>query len=138
MHNRAKQLLKYKTGTCTGWIYRCQGALFRPQSIHCMYPRWESSCQWCRVLEGRSEIKFKIGGGVNSCSQMLHWLCSIVAMFSGGFRRSGAGGHMPLFVCVNWGEPERAPHLREGWELCLYVYNIYTSVIPYILNQRKQ
>jgi len=23
---------------------------------------------------------------------------------------------------INWGEPERAPHLREVWRFCLYVY----------------
>ena len=34
IHNRAKQLLIYKTGACTGCEYRCQGAQFSPQCAH--------------------------------------------------------------------------------------------------------
>ena len=44
---------------------------------------------------------------------------------------SGGGGGLLVWMLYIWGEPERAPHLREVRHRCLYVY-IYIYIYIYI------
>ena len=46
---------------------------------------------------------------------------------------SGGGGGLLVWMLYIWGEPERAPHLREVRHRCLYVYiYIYIYIFIYI------